>query len=200
MKRRLHQDAPAPVSWWSRTFRLAAPLVVAALLGFVFGPDAFRHGVDPTAASSTQTGALQSAEAEVMRPMNPPRSLALDSSRSLPNVQSAATPQPVSTGSLNRQAVPPSRVQQIQEEAARIRMQIEELRRQQSEAMPRIRWMTEDGVEIEVELAEFMLMLERGAAVAVEAGAMQGVMPSVPGTTSARTADAPVNGPEPPRW
>lgn len=192
VKRRLREATPAPTSWWSRSFRVAAPLMAAAMLGFLFGPDVFRHGADPS--PTPEAAAIQ---AEGMQPMNPPRSLALEPSRTIPSIARGPQAQPVSNGASSG-ALSSPRVRQIQQEAARIRQQLDELRRQQIEAMPRVLWTTEDGVEVEVDLAEFLLMIE-GSATAMEAGAPG----NGAGRTGLRGAEAPASpstGSEPPRW
>lgn len=199
VKRRLRGDASATrASWWSRSVRVAAPLMAAAALGFVFGPDVFRHGSDPISTPTAGSAAIRAAETNDMQPMNPPRSLALEPSRALPSIAGSPQVQAVSTGSTPRGLSSP-RVQQIQREAAQIRRQLEELRRQQSEAMPRVLWTTEDGVEVEIDLAEFLLMLEGGANAAMEDGVPSpGANP--PGGASSPAPDSPRTGSVPPRW
>lgn len=197
VKRRLHEGAPgSPHSWWSRSVRVAAPLMAAAALGFLFGPEVFRHGGDPAGPAQ---GAVQAADVDDMQPMDPPRSLAIEPSRTIPSVVRTPQPQAVSAGGPGVvRALPSPRIRQIQQEAARIEQQIEELRRQQNEARPRVLWTTEDGVEVEVDLAELMLMLERGATAALEVGASE--LPGPSGDLSQPVPAPPSTVSEPPRW
>ena len=197
VKRRLREGspaAPAP-SWWRRSARVATPLLAAALLGFIFGPDVFRHGSEPRAAAPDAGGtALAAAEESGMQPMNPPRSLALEPSRSIPSIVPAPQAQAVSNAAPAGAMDP--RVQQLRREAARIRQQLDELRRQKSEAVPRVLWTTEDGVEVELDLAEFVMMLERSANAAMEGPAAGPTALGTRGTTPPEST----TGSEPPRW
>lgn len=198
---------PKPPLTVAASFRLAAPLVVAAALGFVFGPGLLERSSGTSSRSKpSASGALEMAATSPgggsidQVPLAPPL-VAMPRGGTIPSVGSVvgmSRPNPAPTSlagglarSSNRQL---RNLAQIRAEAERVRSQLEDLRRVRAAASATITLVSEEGVEVQVDLRELLAALEQQAA---EAAAAEGVVGDAPHSTG--LADDPESS-EPPLW
>ena len=162
------RQAPTPPLTFARGLRLAAPLMVAAALGFVVGPALLEQGSELERENmSSRVASEQGVSGTFENPSAP----APPSSRPMPVTSRAPTRgqivanQGVGTAPLRgAQVRGDSSLVQMRAEAARVRRELDSLRRAHAAAGPTVTVMMADGVEVQVDIHELFAALEERAA------------------------------------
>ncbi len=160
--RRVHA-APTPPLTFARGLRLAAPLVVAAALGFVIGPSLLERGEGSTDVAAGQIAtASQNAGASSTPPPRPLPVTTRQPTRGQIVANTGANPG-AGAASLRSPQMIGSSLSQFRAEAARVRQELEALRRTSEAAGPTVTVMMLDGVEVQVDIHELLEALEERA-------------------------------------
>ena len=168
------REAPTPPLTLARGLRLAAPLVMAAVLGFVLGPSLLERGdrKDSSAASEVASVAPgSSGTASARRPIQAlPVAGGQVAGAQVAGSQVAGRGPQMSRQTTSPQVTRSSSLAQIRAEAARVRRELDALRSAQAAAGPTVTVTMADGVEVQVDIHELVAVLEeRAAEIAAQA-------------------------------